>query len=171
MSPLTSISQICIWNHHQQVLGVVCDKVWLWCGIITLHCAVTEVGLFWHMVYEGEIWRETDPTSMLTGRSRIFWHKKLTCWSIKAFKIHLKQVVQLTNFASRAATKNGPFLTKLLWKVVHFLRQIQQNWLNMQSGCVSDNSSPCFNKWATYIRHFPQIGYNSLAGGLNPNPT
>ena len=40
----------------------------------------------------------------------------------------------------------SPFLTKLLLKVVHILRQIQQNWLEMQSRCVNDNIFSWFNK-------------------------
>ena len=40
----------------------------------------------------------------------------------------------------------SPFLTKLLLKVVHFLRQTQQNWLVMLSRCFTDNTSPWFNK-------------------------
>ena len=46
-------------------------------------------------------------------------------------------------------TSNGPFKStfyQIILKLEHFLRQIQQNWLEMQSRCVSDNTSPWFNK-------------------------
>ena len=55
--------------------GCMC-QIGLWCGIVTLRYDydVMKLGVFWHMVFEGEIRSETDPTSMLTVRSRIFWH-------------------------------------------------------------------------------------------------
>ena len=86
-------------GHHHKVLEDACGETWLWCGIITLCYDVTQLGVFWQMVFEGEIWRETEPTSTLTGLSKIFWYMLLTCWSFKTSKIHLKQIVESTSFA------------------------------------------------------------------------
>ena len=46
-------------------------------------------------------------------------------------------------------TRNGLFKStfyQIILKFEYILRQIQQNWLEMQSHCVTDNTSPWFNK-------------------------
>ena len=65
MSPLSSISQCCIWNHHYQVLENACDKYDYWCGIITLlwHYAV---GCLLTLVFDKEC---NTPSSS----SLVFW--------------------------------------------------------------------------------------------------
>ena len=54
----------------------------------------------------------------------------------------------------------SPFFNKLLCKVGHFLRQIQQNWLQMQSRCIIENTSP----WFSMVLSFPTNTILPLAG-------
>ena len=57
-------------------------QIWLWCGIITFCDDVTELGVFWHMIFEGEPWRETDP-------------KQHAYWTQPNFLTHVAHLLKL----------------------------------------------------------------------------
>ena len=107
-----------------QVLEDACDR-WLWWGIVKLHHDVTQLGVFWHMVFEDEIWHEADPiacywtqTIFLTYVAHLLRLQDIQNSSQTShlidqfFWIWLLKRVKMTYFS--------PFLTKLLWKVVNF---------------------------------------------------
>ena len=61
------------------VRGYMC-QIRLWCGIVTLRYDVMKLGVFWHMVFEGENGvRRTQPACLLYAAEFSDTHK-LTCW-------------------------------------------------------------------------------------------
>ena len=70
MGPLTSVSQNLIRNHHHQVSEVGCNEYD--CSRITLRYEATQLDMFKHMDFEGNMWYHADQTRAHTGQSRSF---------------------------------------------------------------------------------------------------
>ena len=112
MGPLTSVSQNLIRNHHHQVSEVGCYEYD--CSRISLRYEATQLDMFKHMGFEGNIWYHADQTRAPYIAQFL---------SIESFSLSV-----FLNLAPKTYSKMVYFRRismKLKWKVVNFQSQIQ----------------------------------------------